>query len=426
MRSPFRFALSLAAVALSGCTIVVQPGSGAAPTPTPAPEPIVPLEITLARPVNSRLYVQTNRAAHVALFEIVPGQGVTLVQPGSAAQRSVVYSGMTWVPAWWMTQRAAQLGRAQTSTRTRYIYAIASDRPLNLPDGAFQPEGLRSLIGSTAYEGSSPSTTMRALRRFVPAVREEFWAEDMLLLDVATQQQVASTNVRVYCANGTVYVVPVEVADRVYCPVTSTATTPAQPTSPDSVLHDNGRRVRRRPAAPPGRVDRVADLPAGQGTTTPGNGVGRPDDRGNNGRRVGQTDTTNPGRRVGQTDTTNPGRRVGQTEQAGRPATPAADSARAPVLINRMPVLKRDTVDQQPKREPTRSDPEPMDQGRQKSDSSAKPEPAAKPDSTAKPDQAAKADSTAKPDSTGAGRDKPKHDAAADSVRGRGRRPIRP
>lgn len=426
MRSRLAF---LGALSLAGCTIVVQ--SPPAGTPALAAEPVVPLEITLARPVNSRLYVQTNRPAYVALFEIVPGQGVTLVQPGNATQRNVVYSGMTWVPAWWMTQRAAQMGRQQSATRTRYVYAVASDRPLTIPDGAFTPEGMRALIGASAYDGSVPATTMRALRRFLPAVGEEYWAEDMLLLDVGTQQQqqVASATVRVYCANGTVYVVPVEVADRAYCPMTSTGA-PSRPSAPDSVKHDNGRRVQRRPIQPGSRgVDRVADVPPGLGGANPG--VGRPDDRGNNGRRVGQTDTTNPGRRVGQTDTTSPGRRTGRTQQAGRPANPGADSARAPVLINRMPVLKRDTLEA--KQEPQKSDPQPVEQAQPKRDSTPPVKPdSAKPDNpkpdNAKPDDAkpeTKPDSAAKPDST-RGRDKPKPETPADSARGRGRRPNRP
>src|SRR5688500_1197323 len=270
MRTPLAFA---AALTLTACTVVVQPaqtGTSPAPAPARAPEPVVPLEVTLARPVNGRLLVQTNRPAYVAIFEIVPGHGVALMQPANVRGRSATYSGMHWVPATWMTEQRATrpAGRARSAPvvhqaaapRARYVYALASDRPLTIPDEAFQPDGMQALLGASAYNASSPAVTMRTIARgFVPSrVRDEAWAEDAVLL-AASYEERPSTTVRVYCGRGTVYHVPAEIADRVWCPTVAGAGPTTRPASPDSVLHDNGRRVQRRPALPPGRgIDRVA------------------------------------------------------------------------------------------------------------------------------------------------------------------------
>lgn len=488
-------ALLTAALTLGACTVVVQPGpSGTAPAQVAAPEPVIPLEITLARPVNGRLFVQTNRPAYVAIFEITPGQGVTLMQPANVRQRSVTYSGMTWVTASYLTERAATLGRARPAPavhsasapagqRTRYIYALASDKPLAIPDEAFEPTGMRTLLGSGAYAASSPAVTMRTIARgFVPTVADEMWAEDALLMSAA-QDERAQTTVRVYCGRGTVYTVPVEIADRVWCPGSNGTTRPA---SPDSVLHDNGRRVARRPAEPPGRrgVDRVANLPTDRGDRGNGvgrpedRGVGKPDDRGDNGRKLGHTDPTKPG--GGRAE-------PGRPEQAGRPATPAADTTRgnagqpnrgqgnAPSQGNPPSQDKTDSSatsrgnsgvlrtiavprrTQPPQAEPTRSDPQPAETARpipgdttartapetkpdtkpetkpdtkpdtkpetKEQPAQPKPEDKAKADDKAKNDDKGKADDKAKPDS--ATSEKPKSEAARDTTRAPGR-PRRP
>lgn len=328
MRTP----LVLAALTLSACTVVVQPGpTGSSPTPVQAraPEPVAPLEVTLARPVDGRMLVQTNRPAYVAIFEIVPGHGVALMQPANIRQRRAIYSGMNWVPATWATERATRpaargrrgpVAHAAAAPRTRYIYAIASDRPLAIPDEAFQSDGMQTLLGASAYNASSPAVTMRTIARgFVPAVQEEAWAEDAVLIP-ASHEERQTTTVRVYCGRGTVHRVPAEVADRVWCPTVAGGGRTSRPASPDSVLHDNGRRVQRRPAQPPGGggVDRVATLPVDE-DDRPGNDVGKPDDRGDNGRKLGHTDPAKPG---GGRPT-----ETGRPDQAGRPA---ADTSSKP------------------------------------------------------------------------------------------------
>ncbi|CAA9327987.1 MAG: hypothetical protein AVDCRST_MAG11-2325, partial [uncultured Gemmatimonadaceae bacterium] len=210
-------ALALAACA-SGNTVVhvheARPPVRPVATPTPPPPQLLePLEVALGRPVRGQLVVHTNRPAYVALFELVPDRGVTLVRPASAPQRRFVVSGMRSTPVWWTARRAS--GAAQPA---RYVYALASDRPLRLPDAAFEPGYLERVLGPSAYRSATPYATMRALsRHFVAAAAEEEWAEDAFRVAATAGTQPGPT-ARVYCVGGRMFVVPAELADRALCP----------------------------------------------------------------------------------------------------------------------------------------------------------------------------------------------------------------
>jgi hypothetical protein len=152
-----------------------------------------------------------------------------------------------------------------TAVPARWVYAIASDEPLRLPDEAFHPSYMRRVLGPAAYRGTNPYVTMRAIARaFLPSVIDEAWAEDAYAL-AATYASDPYRTVRIYCANRTVYEVPEEVADRAWCPVNAPAggtIVRSAPTRPDSIVATNGQRVRRRmpettPVRPP--IDRVSE-----------------------------------------------------------------------------------------------------------------------------------------------------------------------
>ncbi len=267
MRTPLRRVATLvASIVLAACSsgtvyVVHRP----APPPPPPPR-IEPLEITLARPVRGQLVVQTNRPSYVALFEIVPDRGVALLAPSYAHQRTWMLAGLNWVPVSWKVQSTMYYGRPSgTSVPARWVYAIASDEPLRLPDEAFHPSYMRRVLGPAAYRGTNPHVTMRAISRaFLPSVIDESWAEDAYAL-AATYASDPYRTVRIYCANRTVYEVPEEVADRAWCPVHTPSggmivRTP--PTRPDSIVASNGQRMRRRmPETTPVRapIDRVKE-----------------------------------------------------------------------------------------------------------------------------------------------------------------------
>jgi hypothetical protein len=247
-----RVATLAASIALAACSagtvIVVRQ-----PTPPPAPPPprIEPLEITVARPVRGQLIVQTNRPSYVAIFEIVPDRGVALLAPANAYQRSWMLVGLNWVPVSWKLQSAMYYGPPSgRAIPARWVYAIASDEPLRLPDEAFHPAYLRRVLGPAAYRGTNPYLTMRAIARaFVPSVVDEAWAEDAYAL-AATYVSDPYRTVRIYCANRAMYEVPEELADRAWCPVrvaSGVTIVRSTPTRPDSVVASSGPRIRRRP-----------------------------------------------------------------------------------------------------------------------------------------------------------------------------------
>jgi hypothetical protein len=267
MRTAIRRVATLAAsIALAACSsgttiIVRQP-----PPPPPPPPRVEPLEITVARPVRGHLLVQTNRPSYVALFEIVPDRGVALLAPSYAHQRTWMLAGLNWVPVSWKVQSTMYYGPpAGTAVPARWVYAIASDEPLRLPDEAFHPSYMRRVLGAAAYRGTNPYVTMRAIARaFLPSVIDESWAEDAYAL-AATYASDPYRTVRIYCANRTVYEVPEEMANRAWCPVRTPAggtIVRSTPTRPDSIVATNGQRMRRRyPETTPVRapIDRVSE-----------------------------------------------------------------------------------------------------------------------------------------------------------------------
>lgn len=221
----------------------------------------MPVEITVVRPDQGRLLVQTNRSAYVALFEIVPGRGVALLYPTSARQRSVVLSGLNWLSAWWMLRTPSEERRysAVNGTTERYVYAVAADRPLRITDDASDPNYLRRVLGPNAY-ASNPNTVVRALQRqFIPTMLNEEWSEDLYAVAPSYGREPYRI-ARVYCPDGSVFEVREDMANRAWCPPTTRRRVPGYPppreeaapvaTVPDSVLSPTGTRVTRRPLDP--------------------------------------------------------------------------------------------------------------------------------------------------------------------------------
>lgn len=299
MRTIIRLVAALALAACSsGRVIVVH-----RPAPPPPPPRIEPLEVAVARPVRGHLLVQTNRPAYVAIFEIVPERGVALIAPTHVHQRTWVLAGLNWVPVSWKVQSTMYYGPPSAhGIPGRWVYAIASDEPLRLPDEAFRPGYLQRILGPTVYRSRNPYITMRALSRaFVPAVVDEAWAEDAYAL-AATYASDPYRIVRIYCANRTVYEVPEELADRAWCPVTQGNTgggtvVRTAPSRPDSVVASGGQRVRRRvpetrtvyrvrepattrdtPVTDGNRTNTNVNNNAGNNANSGGNNAGNPND----------------------------------------------------------------------------------------------------------------------------------------------------
>ncbi|MDQ6633351.1 MAG: hypothetical protein M3Z10_01195 [Gemmatimonadota bacterium] len=272
MRTSFVILAGSLLVACGGTRVVYVPAPSSTPAPVaktmPAPRvipaPMPPVAVTIARVDDNRLLVSTNQPAYLAVFEIVPNRGVTLVYPASPRHRQVALTGSNWVSlARWASRddydRYARDDRRDRYDRVarpyrrgpmeRHVYAIASDRPLRLTDDAFNDDYLRNVVGTRAYRDDEPYEAMSALAlRFVPPGREEQWGEDLYTMDIARPSVVVRV-AKIYCPDGSVIYVRDEMADRASCPWrgrVGTASAPP-PARPDSVIASNGRPVGRGP-----------------------------------------------------------------------------------------------------------------------------------------------------------------------------------
>ena len=84
----------------SGTRIVYVPAPATRPAPAPVrvvPMPMPPVGVTIVRVDDRRLQVSTNQPAYLAVFEIVPNRGVTLVYPAMPRQRQLALTGSNWL-----------------------------------------------------------------------------------------------------------------------------------------------------------------------------------------------------------------------------------------------------------------------------------------------------------------------------------------
>src|SRR5438105_3580497 len=236
--------------AACGPTYVVQSPPTPAPQRVPVPPRVEPLEVSIVRPEEARVLVQTSRPAYLAVFEIVPGRGVSLVYPRQMQPRDVMLTGLTWVNVYW-TMRY-DYDRRFASTDTRYIYAVASDTPLRFDDMDYERGHLERRLGSTFYS-SSPNATVRAIsREFVRAQPDEWWGEDMFTMPLTTPRVIVTIRwARVYCPGGNYFEIREDFADHVWCPSRNSGRGRPVTVAPDSVFASNGHRVPRHmdPAA---------------------------------------------------------------------------------------------------------------------------------------------------------------------------------
>jgi hypothetical protein len=270
MRTPIAIlAGTLLVACASGTRIVYVPVAASTPAPVPAPvrvipAPLPPVGVTIARVEDSRLLVSTNQPAYVAVFEIVPNRGVTLVYPASPRQRQMAVAGSNWLNVSWRSARGMidDDDRGMRGRRRRplehHVYVVASERPLRLTDNAFDDDALAAMLGARLTQAADPYETMAALsRRFVPPGRDEDWGEDVYTMDV-TRPVVTVRVAKIYCPDGSVVYTRDEMADRTACPWRPQGRNTPAP-RPDSVVASNGRRVPS--PMDPGGVARIFRIP---------------------------------------------------------------------------------------------------------------------------------------------------------------------
>jgi hypothetical protein len=216
------------------------------------------------------LGVRLNRPAYVAMFEILPGQGVGLYYPAFNAENAYFPSGFSTFP----THGPRRFDSYFTSSLSRYergqphfYFLVASRQPLRSITSFQRNEGaMRSVLGLTAYSTMNYRRVMDDLvQAVVPNQNDDDWTTDVLAIWPRDYDGYYADNggyQRVNCGNGTVEVLPIELAQwgcrRFERPVV--IRTPRVVTPPSA--HDDSVSV-----TPPSRhrPQPVADGPAAEG-----------------------------------------------------------------------------------------------------------------------------------------------------------------
>ena len=254
--------LGLATVAaLSGC-LHAPAVERASPAGPPA------LQAWIGYPIgSSRVFPMfVNREAYVALFEVVPGRGVSMVYPVSRLDMTASdahYANLT-----------VQHGRVfyysdpfgHSAYQPRYYYLVASVAPLNLTRLRTSLGATRKVLGAM-YASYRPYDVIDRLTELVvPMQADEDWATDILVdWPMPAPPMFASHASRVVtCANGRVFVVPLDYPyfgcpgdPRTEAKGDSSKLPPGDSVGVDSVRH---RAPEARPARPRPELSKARDV----------------------------------------------------------------------------------------------------------------------------------------------------------------------
>lgn len=254
--------LGLATVAaLSGC-LNAPAVEHASPLAPPA------LRAWIGYPIgSSRVFPMfVNREAHVALFEIVPGRGVSMVYPISGADMRASdahYADLT-----------VRYGRVfyysdpfgHSAYQPRYYYMVASVAPLNLTRLRASLGATRKVLGAM-YASYRPYDVIDRLTELtVPVQADEDWATDLLVdWPMPAPPRFASESSRlVRCANGRTFLVPLDYPyfgcpgdPKTVAKGDSSKLPPVDSVGGDSVRH---RQPEARPAPPRPALTKARDV----------------------------------------------------------------------------------------------------------------------------------------------------------------------
>ena len=237
--------LMLATAALAGCATAPRV-HGVAPEAPP------PLRVWVAFPIgSSQVYpIFTNREAHVAMFEIIPGRGVTMVYPfhrGHTMASTAHYANLTLQPGR-MFYYTDPFGHA--SYEPRYYYAVASTAPLNFQRLQTSLGAMRRILGPM-YASYRPYDVIdRVTEIVVPMQADEDWATDLFVdwPQMPVMPRFASYQI-VRCANGRILHAPARYpyhgCPGDAAPVVATTTAALEPAPPKEVALEVPRAPRR-------------------------------------------------------------------------------------------------------------------------------------------------------------------------------------
>ena len=169
--------MTMAALAIAGCAHAPPAGGEFSPAVAEAP-----LEARVFPPYYGSISFTLNKPAYVALFEVVPGQGISLVYPLSGqsqfVDREVTWQSLSFVPQRWMYTNASLAG--PVGGPARYFYLVASERPLDIERMRDDAGSVRRTLGINRYSALRPYDTMEDLAfMVVPRIEDDRWTTDV-------------------------------------------------------------------------------------------------------------------------------------------------------------------------------------------------------------------------------------------------------
>lgn len=166
-----------------------------------------PLEARIAPgDVSSRqVRFHLSRPAYAAVFEVIPGGGVSVLYPTPADADRRLRSGWHSPSGW--ARRGGWRDGFRTHYRPRYLYLVASERPLRVDRFARSPYALRQALGPNAFASHDPRRTMAMLDDLVLAgTFDQEWTSDVYVQWPEERRREELVAYR--CSNGGVIHVP--------------------------------------------------------------------------------------------------------------------------------------------------------------------------------------------------------------------------
>ncbi|HYW08787.1 MAG TPA: hypothetical protein VE913_17630, partial [Longimicrobium sp.] len=277
-------ALLLPLVALAACA-TMGPGAPVGPGYGDAAENVRPLHARLFEGGGS-IRVDLNRPAHVAIFEVVPGQGVALIYPRSSELSFFGEGSNPVIPSFASTRfwrydgvRAGRVrgrfvnGYTPTGlaggSGPRHLVLIASERPLEVERFQRGEGTLRRALGLASY------TSMNQLRvvddllaTVVPPQPDEAWSADVVTIwPRVTDVYERGAVLPVECRNGQFVYTPLELLNYACARVDRVTAPPAPPARGDSTGTPEGEVRKPEPRRPVPVAPREADGARGERIT---------------------------------------------------------------------------------------------------------------------------------------------------------------
>jgi hypothetical protein len=219
-----------------------------------------------------------NQPAHVSIFEVRPGGGLSMIYPNYGDAGTFAHAGMNTVWRSMAHQRSRAwdgmfsfagdwaLGRSHMQQPRIYLL-LASERPLRVSQYMHSWMPLRHDLGN-AYFSANPYTLLEELARLVvPNHRSGEWAYDVYYDWPEPAYRDRTPMHVVVCRDGRGIAVPIHVTT---CPSD-------RPTAPPAVVDSVGEPVEGRPQRPDRRRPGLDDVRAGDPADGGRTGVTRPE-----------------------------------------------------------------------------------------------------------------------------------------------------